>query len=223
MLWFRYSILVVLFISSTAFGQKFTSKQCLDAKFETSIKHEGKFFGLIKNNLKIEKSQCIVEIKFKNILETKWLIDICREPIHIKVTSKGSQSVYKRSEKCEKSNKSDYCSFYIELYDTLQDYGLIFAEGERENLSTSHGQTYCTFLLLKRYLHDGYLFSKYDLPKNLFVELGQTGSSTTLPVRPVPESPAVVENNSVGSASAEGPKDDMESKADELLEEVGSF
>jgi hypothetical protein len=109
-----------------------------------------------------------VDIKFKNILETKWLIDICREPIHIKVHSKGSQSVYKRKSECSKKDPSDFCVYWGDLNETLQDYGLIFADGERESLATDHGRTYCTYILLKKYLNDGHLFSKYDTSVDLF-------------------------------------------------------
>lgn len=218
-------------LNSNAFAQKFNSKQCLDAKFNTSIKNEGKFFGLIKNDLTIKKSQCIINVTYKNILETNWLIDICREPIHIKVTSKGSQSVYKRIETCDQNKNQDYCTFWRELNETLQDYGLIFAAGERENLQSSHGQTYCTYLLIKRYLEDGYLFSKYDLPKNIFGEpdtvsfsdrsyeslKASNPSASGASASPSPSPSPVL------SPTSEIPDETMEHKADEILEDTAKF
>jgi len=52
--------------------------------------------------------------------------------------------------------------------DNIQDHGLIFAAGERELLKDSHGQTYCTSLLLKKYLDDGYVFSSHEIPMNIY-------------------------------------------------------
>ena len=181
MSWFKCSI-ILLFISSNAFAGRFTSNECLRSSFSASVEHNGKFFGLIKNKLNIEKKECLIEIKFKNILETKWVIDLCREPIHMKVHSKGSESVFKRNGKCDGGNKSDFCVYWGELYETLQDYGLIFAKGERELLSTDHGRTYCSYLLLKKHLDDGVLFSKYRESVELFeqTDLGRIEKSTSV-------------------------------------------
>ena len=93
-----------------------------------------------------------MEVTFKNILETSWKIDICREPIHIKVKKMENESFYKRTGSCLHGLKNDFCEHWGGLKENLQDYGLIFAEGEREDISTSHGQAYCTYLLLQRYL-----------------------------------------------------------------------
>ena len=173
MQWLKYSCLsLILFTASlNAFANnKFSSAECLSSVYETKIQHKGKFFGLLENKLDIKKDKCLVTIKFKGILETIWKIDVCREPIHMKVTSKGSQNVYKRDKKCEKKTKSDYCYFRKELMENMQDHGLIFAEGQREDLSQSHGQTYCSYLLLQRYLDDGVIFSSYEAPKNIYKE-----------------------------------------------------
>lgn len=167
-MWFCKFSLILLIFSSSAFAQKFNSKQCLDSSFDTSIKHDGKFFGLIKNDLKLKKAGCLIDIYFKNILETSWKIDVCRTPIHLKVKSKGTESFYKRSTNCSGSMRDDFCDYWEDLKETLQDYGLIFAKGEREDLSTPHGQTFCTYLLLERYLADGRLFSKFETPKSIF-------------------------------------------------------
>lgn len=194
MSWFKCSLLVLVF-SSSAFAQRFSSDECLRGEFEASIKHDGKFFGLLKNELTIKKNHCVIDIKFKNILETKWLIDICREPIHIKVHSKGSQSVYKRKSICEEKDTSDFCVYWGDLNETLQDYGLIFAEGERESLVTDHGRTYCTYILLKKYLNEGHLFSKYDDSVDLFGDGAKkapsvlnTNTAPIVPTAPIVES-----------------------------------
>lgn len=170
MSWLNYSFLSIcltLTMSLNAWSGEFTAKECLESEYVTGIKHEGKFFGLLKSSLYITKNKCLLDIKFKQILETNWLVDVCREPIHMKVTSKGSQDVYKRIRKCSKSSESDFCSFYNHLSEVMQDHGLIFAEGDRESLSTAHGQTYCAFLLLRQHLENGRLFSAYKDPISL--------------------------------------------------------
>lgn len=181
----RIFFIATLFFVGHVYAQKFSSKQCLDAEYSTVIKHEGQFFGLIKNELNILKTKCIIEVRYKNILEKKWVVDICREPIHIKLTSKGGQSVYKRALNCTPASEIEFCIYKKELKDVLQDYGLIFAEGERETLNTSHGKTYCAYTLIKKYLDEGILFSKYDTPVNIF-------SDVDLPVVISPPAPSVI-------------------------------
>jgi hypothetical protein len=168
MQWYKFSISVILLLSFNSHASQFTSKECLTSSFETNVQQEGRFFGLLKNNLSVKKEKCKLKIKFKGILETIWTIDICREPIHMKVMSKGSQSVYKREKECSTDDKSDYCYFRNELVLNLEDQGLIFADGERENLKDSHGQIYCAHLLVGKYLDEGKLFSQYDESIDLY-------------------------------------------------------
>ena len=169
MQWSKFSLLLVLLFNFSVFAEeRFTSVQCLNSDFETSVQNEGKFFGLVKNDLFIVKNKCLIKVTFKGILETVWTVDICREPIHMRVKSKGSQNVYKRKAKCDKDDKSDYCYFRNELVLNLQDQGLIFAKGLKEKLSDAHGQVYCSYLLLKKYLDDGKMFSQFDKEVNLY-------------------------------------------------------
>ncbi len=170
MSWFKYSfnILLIYGFSLSAYGNKFDSKTCLNDTFSTRIANEGKYFGLLKSELVVSKKECEVEVMFKEVLETTWKVDVCREPIHIKLTSKGTPSVHKRVNKCLGSKSTEFCEKWNELATTMQDYGLIYAEGEREKLKTAHGQVYCSFLLLGRYLEDGYVFSKYEEPLNIY-------------------------------------------------------
>ncbi len=185
MQWSKFSVLLLLLFSLSALGQeRFTSVQCLNSNFETSVKNEGKFFGLVKNDLLIKKEKCLVEVTFKGILETVWVVDICREPIHMKVKSKGSQSVYKRKAMCNKEDKSDYCYFRDELILNLQDQGLIFAKGLKENLSDAHGQVYCSYLLLKKYLDEGHLFSQYDKEVDLYKKGNDKGCEVVKDSKP---------------------------------------
>lgn len=169
MLWFKCSVLLMIF-SSNVYADRFTSDECLKASFNATVEHSGTFFGLIKNKLSIDKKECLIKVSFENILETTWVVDLCREPIHMKILSKGSESVYKRDEECSSGDKSDFCVYRNELAENLQDYGLIFAKGERESLTTDHGKTYCTYLLIEQHLDDGILFSKYRPSVDLFSE-----------------------------------------------------
>lgn len=165
----KYSVLISLF-SMQAMGMSFSSQVCLMSQFETHIQNEGKYFGLMKNKLSIVKDQCDIKVKFKKILETEWKVDICREPVHIKMLSKGTLEVYKRHGVCDDSSDV-FCDSWKELKKTIQDQGLIFAEGERENLQSAHGRTYCVYLLLKKYLEEGVLFSKYKNPIDIFQDV----------------------------------------------------
>jgi hypothetical protein len=54
--------------------------------------------------------------------------------------------------------------------DVIQDDGLIFAEGDRDDLNSNHGKTYCTYLLLKKYLNDSVIFSRYTEVPDIFLE-----------------------------------------------------
>jgi len=166
----KFKITICLLLASLSFTSsgKFSSDECIKSSFGTEIKHNGKFFGLIKNKLRIEKKECILDIHFDNILETHWKVDICREPVHVKVLSKGMHSVHKRSGWCSENDPSDYCETWSDLRKTMQDYGLIFAEGEREVLTTKHGQTFCSFLVLSKYLGEGVLYSKFDKGQDIF-------------------------------------------------------
>lgn len=167
----RFSLYLCLIFSINTYAQeKFTSNECLQASFETSIKQGKKFFGLIKSNLEIKKDKCIIKIQYKNIMEKEWVVDICRQPIHIKVTSTGTQSVYKRGEGVEST--SEFLENWNELSDVIQDYGLIYAQGLREKLSSSHGMTYCTFLLVRKHLEDGVLFSTFEKTPDIYNQGG---------------------------------------------------
>jgi hypothetical protein len=182
----------------------------------TDIKHEGKFFGLIKNNLNIKKKGCLVEVTFKNILETTWKVDVCREPVHIKVKKMENESFYKRKGTCLHGLKDDFCEHWKGLKENLQDYGLIFAKGERETISTSHGQTYCTYLLLQRYLDDGVLFSKFESPKSIFKKEEVVEASSLSISAPVERGATPIMINEEKSEMTE-PEVLIEDKADEKI------
>lgn len=204
MQWLKFNLIVALLnFGLFAHAAKFSSKECLDAKYNSVIEHKGKFFGLLENKLSFYKEQCNIEVRFKGILETIWKIDVCREPMHMKVTSKGSQEVYKRESKCEKNTKTDFCYFRNELMSNIEDHGLIYAEGDRQSLNQPHGQIYCAYLLMQRYLDDGYLFSIHETPKNIYQEQSACEIPSVKEEKVVEQEPveskedASVENNTI--------------------------
>lgn len=149
--------------------ERFSPRECLESSFKTQLTQRGPLFGLLPHELTVEKNNCLVSVKYRRYLPREWSIDVCREPVHIKVSSATGVDVAKKVEDCIKPDKtrnnSDFCGQYFAVQDVMQDDGLIFAEGDRDSLSTPHGKIYCTYLLLDRYLGDGIVFSRYtDLP-----------------------------------------------------------
>lgn len=155
--------------------ERFSSKQCLESSFKTKLAQRGPLFGLIPHELTIEKKNCIVKIKYQRYLPKEWSIDVCREPVHIKVSSLTGVDVAKKTEDCLKAdntrNTSNFCGQYFSLLDVIQDDGLIFAEGDRDSLNTPHGRIYCSYLLLDRYLGDGIVFSRYTEVPDVFKKM----------------------------------------------------
>ncbi len=176
----KFSILsLILFIN---LAQSFTSMDCLKANYETEITHKGELFGLIKHEFKIIKQRCLIEITQKKIFPKQWNIDVCREPIHTKIDSKGSVNVYKRVQDCSlEKEESDYCDELKELLNIMQDDGLIFAEGERDKIDSPHGQVYCSYLLVKNYLEQGLVFSPEKDSIDIFESKKETCTTDSLP------------------------------------------
>lgn len=174
MVFIKFSF-VLLFVLSSAHAQtRFSSKSCLDATYKMKMLQKGPLFGLLKQEFIIDKKDCIIHIKHKKYFPKEWFVDVCREPVHIKVTSATGVDVAKKEAECIHVDKtkdtSDFCSQYFDLMDVIQDEGLIFAEGDRDNLSSNHGKTYCSYLLLKRYLNDSIVFSRYTDVPDIFIE-----------------------------------------------------
>lgn len=176
--------LVFLFISVTAFAQtigiqghspeRFTSKACVDAAYKMTMSQKGPLFGLMSQEFTIDKTGCIINISHRKYLTKEWIIDVCREPIHIKIKSATGTDVAKKVDACGETEKpkdtSDFCSQYSEIVNVIQDEGLIFAQGDRDDLGSDHGKTYCAYLLIKRYMEGGEVFSRYTDAPNIFKE-----------------------------------------------------
>jgi hypothetical protein len=153
---------------------RFSPKSCLDSNYKMTMIQKGALFGLLKHEFTISKNGCIVSVTHNKYLPKEWIVDVCREPVHIKVSSATGIDVAKKTDECTKKDNSratgDFCSQYFHLMDVIQDDGLIFAEGDRDDLSSNHGKTYCSYLLIKRYLNDSIVFSRYSEVPDIFLE-----------------------------------------------------
>jgi hypothetical protein len=168
MLFLKFSLIFSFLISPAFAISKFTSDECLNSEFETKLENAPRFFGLLKNNLKITKKKCEIDIQLENFFNKIWNIDICREPVHFKMTSKSAPDVFKREKKCFAGDKTPFCEYWYELFTVLQEQGLVFANGIKENIKDQHGQIYCTYILLQRYLDDGIMFSHFENNIDIF-------------------------------------------------------
>jgi hypothetical protein len=163
MYFIRFNFLfVILILQSNIFASelKFTTDQCLNSNFEITVEHNAALFGVIKKRLEIKKDKCQIEFFHKRFIPSKWVVDVCREPIHLKLLNKGEVEVVKRIDSClANENEDKFCKEALSLLGFIQDDGLIFATGARELLTTDHGKIWCSYLLLKRYVLDATIFS----------------------------------------------------------------
>lgn len=177
----KFSILLVSLLSlahaqivgsGVAAPQRFSPKSCVDASYKMSMIQKGPLFGLLKQEFVIDKSGCIIHVQHRKYFSKEWIIDVCREPVHIKVSSATGVDVAKKEGSCNNTDTSkdtsDFCSQYQDLLNIIQDEGLIFATGDRDDLASDHGKTYCTYLLIKRYLADAMVFSRYTEVPDIF-------------------------------------------------------
>lgn len=164
--------LLLIFLGLPSFSFAFTLEDCLNANYSTEIKHKVKPFGLVENKLAISKSNCVIEVSHEKmkVFKSRWQIDVCREPVHIKEGLKAFE-VLKRTQACQ-GHKDEFCSSLKKLSSVIQDDGLIFAEGEKEELRSDHGKIYCSYQLIQRYLGNGLVLSRYS---------GNKGNVTTDP------------------------------------------
>lgn len=181
---------IFLFGLSVAYAQtpplsRFSPKSCLDANYAMKMEQKGPLFGLLKQQFIINKKNCLIHIVHKKYLPKEWFVDVCREPVHIKVTSATGVDVAKKESECMNVDKtrdtSDFCSQYFDLMDVIQDDGLIFAEGDRDDLTSKHGEVYCSYLLLKKYLNESVIFSRYTDVPDIFQEKKPAPANPVVP------------------------------------------
>ncbi len=182
MQFFKYSIFAFVF-PLFAFANSYTELECLDASYETTISHKGFPFGLTQNILKVSKDHCVITINHEKLkfIKDQWVIDVCREPVHMKKGA-GAVEVIKRDGVCVEGTKSSYCGELSRLKALIQDDGLIFAEGEKEDIASDHGKVYCAFSVMNRYLDQGIVLSRHG-----GVDVPMPSSS------PIPQSEAILE------------------------------
>lgn len=146
---------------------------CFKKSFNVTLKRSVGPLGAGKRVTSIKKNDCEIVLNYQEFQyrKTNWLIDICREPIHIK---KGTDSVevIKRTSSCL-SSKGPFCDEVNVILSILQDEGLIFAKGGRDNLESDHGKVYCAFLLAKKYLNSDKAFNRGESLQNRLVGAGK--------------------------------------------------
>lgn len=152
----KYSVLFLTINSVLAF----TGTECFQSSFDVSVSHKSSPFGLLNKTLTISKKECEVEIahneyKYHN---RSWIVDICRDPVHIKSTTT-SIDVYRKSGECHKTS-NEFCDEYKTIRKIIEDDGLIFAEGAKNNLVDPHGRVFCASLLLNSYLKENNIFNR---------------------------------------------------------------
>jgi hypothetical protein len=174
MAFIRFSIIFLLSSSWLMAQTRFSPRSCIEASYDMKMIQKGPLFGLMKHEFNIIKKNCIIQIIQNRYFPKEWVIDVCREPVHIKATSATGVDVAKKDSNCLKMDNSrdnsNFCSHYFNLMDVIQDDGLIFAEGDRDDLNSNHGKTYCAYLLLRKYLNDGVVFSRYTETPDIFLE-----------------------------------------------------
>ncbi|MBI2519340.1 MAG: hypothetical protein HYV97_02940 [Bdellovibrio sp.] len=165
------------FIVSAFASSPFTDNECLEGTFTTKVSHKAFPFGLTETKLEIEKKDCRIVVRHEKLryLTKQWDVDVCRGPIHIKYGAT-SVEVVKRQGVCKTLN-NEYCKMSDELFKVLQDDGLIFAPGEKEDLSSAHGRVNCTYLLLKSYLEGASVFARQESYEGLLKKFSNSWES----------------------------------------------
>ncbi len=164
MLLVKFNLIFLLLISTSYASKSKFLKECINFDFKTKVSHSSLPFGLMKKELIVDKKKCEVSIMLNRffVWKKKWLVDVCRQPVHIKEGIAGVD-VIKKTTPCYDSQlkKNEFCSMKSNLELFILDEGLIFAKGEKEDLDSDHGKVYCAFSLIKDYLNEGTIFSRY--------------------------------------------------------------
>ena len=167
MIFLKFCTILFFFFAmsfSHASFKNFSTTRCIKSNFEISVSHPAYPLGLTNNIIRIKKNNCEILISHERLkfLKKNWLIDVCREPVHIKKQGR-SIDIVKKTVPCKKNSitKNDFCSEYFSIRQKILDDGLIFAKGEKENLNDEHGKMYCTYRLLVNYLGESNVLSRY--------------------------------------------------------------
>jgi len=152
----RSSLLILITLNSFAF----TGNDCFDSTFEVQVSHKSFPFGLLSKTLDITKKGCEVTFAHNQwkYLNRKWVVDICRDPVHIK-SADSSIDVYRKIASCN-TVKNPFCNQFTKLKKVIEDDGLIFAKGIKSEIESDHGKVYCSYVLMKEYLDKSVVFNK---------------------------------------------------------------
>ena len=167
MLLFKFKIIILFLLSSQLALAGIDGFSCLQSEFSATVSHKGFPFGLTQNILKLNKKNCELTLEHQKLkfMKKKWLVDVCRAPVHIKSGASGEIEVIKKKFTCgtdAKSKDDSFCKTLVLIEQIIQDDGLIFAKGEKENVSSEHGKIYCTYVLLRSYLRFDKVLSRTD-------------------------------------------------------------
>ena len=140
-------------------------KSCLAEDFRVTLSHKAFPFGLFSRDITITKRRCAIKIQYKSyyFIKKGWNVDVCREPVHIK-EGMYSVEVLKRRGPCL-GESSSYCQAFQKIKQLIQDEGLIFAKGEKEDVFSEHGKVYCAYALINKYLAGEEILSRYQDPE----------------------------------------------------------
>lgn len=183
MQFFKFSFLYIILTTNVLAIEMFSDMECLNGNFSSVVEHAGMPFGLSKNILSVNKEECLLTIGHEKlkVMKSHWTIDVCRAPVHIKQTG-GSVEVLKRDGDCSEGS-SPYCKELKKIKTILQDDGLIFASGQKEDISNEHGKIFCSFLLVKKYLGGGFVFNRGSEYTNVLMKKNNgVSKSVTAPV-----------------------------------------
>lgn len=183
---FKFSLISLIIILNSAWA--FDDNACLQSQFDVRVSHKAAPLGLSRNVLDLKKDGCVISIEHTKyfFMKKSWKIDVCREPVHIKQTG-SSVNVLKRTHICNSGDVTEYCTDYFAMREMIQDDGLIFAEGEKENLNSDHGKVYCAYVLMDAHLQRGIVLSRDQNYEGMIVPVtGKTSNAQTAPSIPAP-------------------------------------
>lgn len=143
---------------SSALASSYPQAECVQSPFQVKINRKGAFFGLLPYEFKMTKKRCVIDFDYREYYPIHWSVDICREPVHIKVEKFASASVIKKTGECNDLT-SEFCVELKKMMEVIQNDGLIYAEGERDTLETTHGKLFCMYTLLGNYMVSNNYFS----------------------------------------------------------------
>ena len=176
---FNLFLILISLLPISISAMTFDENLCFKKKYEVNLQRKVGPFGLGERKLRIGKIDCALQIEYQAFQYNKsfWKVDICREPVHVKEGQK-SVEVIQKNEECISAQESPFCERKEVILKLIEDEGLIFATGAREDFNSDHGKVFCSYLLLKYYLN-----GNSALNRNIFFQgelLNVNGRSSRL-------------------------------------------